>query len=81
MKLYHVSFSGLIIRFYLMMAVVLIAGYSGMWMISLLALPIFLSCMLGMKITMGQHSTSDLKESLDVRPHTLRVTSHAQHAA
>lgn len=47
MKFFHLSITGLILRFYLLMAVVLVAGFTGTWAVALLALPIFMSCMLG----------------------------------
>jgi len=48
MKLFELSLPGMVVRFYLMMTVVLIAGFTGVWAIALLALPIFLSAMIGM---------------------------------
>ena len=36
-----------ILRFYLMMAVVIIAGFTGYWLMGFLALPIFISVMMG----------------------------------
>lgn len=47
MRFFHLSITGLILRFYLLMTVVIVAGFTGIWALSLLALPIFLSCMLG----------------------------------
>ncbi len=42
-----------ILRYYLLIAVVLVAGFTGVWLLALLALPIFLSAILGAKITSG----------------------------
>ena len=50
MKLFNLSLQGMVLRFYLMMAVVLIAGFTGTWAIALLALPIFFSGMVGMSL-------------------------------
>jgi len=49
LKFFELSVSGVVLRFYLMMAVVIGAGFSGNWLFGLLALPIFLSIMLGVK--------------------------------
>jgi heme A synthase len=81
MKLYHLSLGTLIIRFYLMMAVVLLAGFIGMWTVGLLALPIFFSCMLGLKITSGKGQSDHLTQSTEVRQHLIRANPRAQHAA
>ena len=51
MKFMHLPLDTLFLRFYLMMAIVLIAGYSGLWVVAFLALPVFMSCLLG--ITFG----------------------------
>lgn len=51
MKVFKLNIAGLVIRFYLLMAVVLVGGFTGFWWIALLALPIFLSAMLG--VTLG----------------------------
>ncbi|MCB0663464.1 MAG: hypothetical protein KDC24_12040 [Saprospiraceae bacterium] len=44
---YNLGIGTVILRFYLMMAVVIIAGFTGHWWLSLLALPIMLSIMTG----------------------------------
>ena len=44
---YNLGIGTVILRFYLMMAVVIIAGFTGQWWLSLLALPIMLSIMTG----------------------------------
>ena len=41
-----------ILRFYLLMAIVLIGGFTGIWWIAMLALPVFLSTMLAVKINL-----------------------------
>lgn len=41
--MFKLSFAGVVVRFYLMMAVVILAGFSGLWWLAILALPIFLS--------------------------------------
>ena len=47
--MFQLSFAGVVIRFYLMMAVVLVAGFTGLWWLAILALPIFLSAMVAYK--------------------------------
>ncbi|MEP6793440.1 MAG: hypothetical protein ABJB16_03875 [Saprospiraceae bacterium] len=51
MKLLDLSISSLILRFYLLMAIVIVAGFSGYWSISLLALPVFFTPLMGIKIS------------------------------
>lgn len=47
MTAFEANFGKILIRFYLMMAVVLVAGFTGFWALGLLALPIFLTAILG----------------------------------
>jgi hypothetical protein len=47
-KFFNLHFGTVFLRFYLMMGIVIAAGFSGFWLIGLLALPIFLSIMLGL---------------------------------
>ena len=47
MKLFRLDFASLLVRYYLLMAVVLIAGFTGMWWLAFLGLPIVLSCLAG----------------------------------
>ena len=53
MKYFKAKLSTIVLRFYLMMAVVLIAGFTGLWWLAVLALPIFLSCMLCVSFSGG----------------------------
>lgn len=64
LEAYNLSIGAAIWRFYLMMAVVLIAGFSGYWLIGFLALPIFLSIMMGTKFNfkMPQQKTNKTKK-------------------
>ena len=58
--------STLINRFYLLMAIVIGAGFSGLWWVSLLALPVFYSALMGGKFSPpARHkklSKADLRE-------------------
>jgi len=47
MTAFEANFGKILIRFYLMMGVVLVAGFTGFWALGLLALPIFLTALLG----------------------------------
>lgn len=51
MKAFELSIGSVIFRFYLMMAVVIAAGFIGQWWLAILALPIFLSIMAGVSFT------------------------------
>ena len=51
MKLLELSISTLILRFYLLMAIVIGAGFAGQWWFALLALPVFYSALVGIKFT------------------------------
>ena len=47
-------------RYYLMMAVVILAGFIGNWWLALLALPIFLTCLTGLTFEFGRRATPDV---------------------
>ena len=47
MKPFGIGLGTVLLRFYLMMLVVIAAGFTGQWWLATLALPIFLSIMLG----------------------------------
>ena len=49
MKAFKSNISTFIIRLYLMMAVVFLAGFTGFWWLAALALPIFLSALLSVR--------------------------------
>ena len=49
MKLLRLSIGTLVLRFYLMMAIILIAGFSGIWMLAGLAVLVFYSCLMGIQ--------------------------------
>lgn len=51
MKLLDLSISTLILRFYLLMAIVIGAGFSGQWWLALVALPVFYSALMGIKFS------------------------------
>jgi len=57
-KAYSLSFTSVIWRFYLMMAIVIVAGFSGYWLVGLIALPIFLSIMIGVEFKLPKRKSS-----------------------
>jgi hypothetical protein len=50
MRLIHLTVPTIIGRLYLVMAIVLIAGFTKLWFLSILAFPIFISVMSGIHI-------------------------------
>ena len=83
MKAFTLPFDTLLLRFYLMMALVILAGFSGIWAIAFLAIPVFLTCLLGLRFVSARREQKQIREeqqssvSLGVR-HT---ATHQQHAA
>ncbi len=68
MKLLNLSITSLILRFYLLMAIVIGAGFSGYWAFSLLALPIFFITLLGIKISWPKgHARSHKADSAELQ--------------
>lgn len=67
MKLFHLSLSALMLRLYLMMAIVILAGFTGQWLLALLALPVFLTCLMG--TTFGR-TRSNVETAPKARPIT-----------
>ncbi len=50
LKLLKLGIGAIILRFYLMMAIVIVAGFSGIWAIAFLAFPILISILLGVTL-------------------------------
>ena len=61
MKFFEAKFTTIVYRLYLMMAVVIISFTTGYFGFALLALPIFLSAMLGVKIQFRANKTLEAK--------------------
>ena len=49
MQFFGSNFEKVIIRFYLMMGIVLVAGFTGMWWLALLAFPVLLTAMMSIR--------------------------------
>lgn len=78
MKLFNLSLTTLMIRFYLMMAIIIIAGFSGIWLLSVLALPVFFSGLMGlqfskMKVIRKTHRSG----RTDLHTDAQQVSAHA----
>ncbi|MEL6837016.1 MAG: hypothetical protein AAFP77_28695 [Bacteroidota bacterium] len=54
MEFFSINIATVIIRFFLMMAVIIIGVFSGQWWLTVLGLPIFLSVMLGISFKRKQ---------------------------
>ena len=74
MKLFNLNFASLILRFYLLMAIVIGAFFMGYPILAFLALPVFFSAMMGIRFTRVKHKvTSTTRENISSR--------NAQHQA
>ena len=60
-KDFNLSIKTVVLRFYFMMAVVLFGGFTGMWWIATLALPIFISIMLGTSFKWEKKTSRETK--------------------
>jgi len=58
MKFFEASIGTIVSRFFLMMAVVIIAGFTGQWWLSVFALPILLSAMTGVSFKMNKKNSA-----------------------
>lgn len=56
MKMFDLSFSTIIMRFYLMMLLVIVGVLTKLWVLPFLALPLFLTIMLGVSFKTRSHS-------------------------
>ena len=63
----NIGLETVILRYYLMMLVVIAGGFLGSWLIALLALPIFLSAILGISFQFNKKEETKNK----VKPLTL----------
>ena len=64
LKTFDLNIGTVMMRFYLMMGVVIIAGFSGYWLMALLALPIFLSTIMGISFTKNNEQMSSKNKSI-----------------
>ena len=80
MRLFNISFSTLIIRFYLMMAIVIAAFFLGFPWLAALSLPVFFITLMGLKFSLpvlfSRHKTAD---SFPESVATQKPTKQSQH--
>jgi hypothetical protein len=72
MKFHHLNFATLLFRFYLMMAAVIIGFFAGIPWLAFLALPIFMSALMGIEFKKG---TAFMRKSKETRAN---VSAHPQ---
>ncbi|MEN0006972.1 MAG: hypothetical protein AAF798_22665 [Bacteroidota bacterium] len=70
---FSTSLTAVLIRFYLMMAVVIIALFSGQAWLAVLSLPIFLSALLGLKVVSSAQTAT--RSNAQVAPTTVATTT------
>ncbi|PHN00873.1 hypothetical protein [Flavilitoribacter nigricans] len=64
MKPFSLGIGTLILRFYAMMGVIVLGGFTGQYWLMLLALPIFLSAMMGVKMGGSKKENVSKKRNL-----------------
>ena len=64
MKPFSLGLGTLVLRFYAMMGVVILGGFTGQYWIMVFALPIFLSAMMGVGISGKKKATVSKKRTL-----------------
>ena len=69
------SVAGVIWRFYLMMAIIIVAGFTHMWWLCLLALPVFFSALMGVELR--KHYTVGQPKRVGKQEHA--ATEHLAH--
>lgn len=61
MKAFELSIGTVILRFYLMMMIVIVAGFIGQWWLAILALPVFMSIMAGISFSGKKEEQAKIK--------------------
>ena len=56
LEYFELSVGAIVKRFFLLMGVVIVAGFSGQWWLAAFALPVLLSAMVGVKITFNKET-------------------------
>lgn len=70
-----------LLRYYLLMALPIIGGFTGQWWIGFLALPVFLSVMSGMKITRKAKVTATASRNVEPEGKVVKMTRAEQRKA
>lgn len=61
MKPFELSIAGFLLRFYLMMAVILIGGFTGQWWMVGIGLPVFLFTILGVRLGKEERGSAKVR--------------------
>ncbi len=76
MKLFDINFAQMMVRYYLMMLVIIIAGFTGQWWLAGLAFFIFLSAIMGAKVISSKNKAREDGKILQMgQPHEKRKAS------
>lgn len=70
-NLFNLSIGTIVLRFYLMMLIVIVAGFVGQWWLAILAFPVLMSAMLGFTFGKNTQQTAAVKK-LQQRPAAAR---------
>ncbi|MDX1478826.1 MAG: hypothetical protein R3301_14030 [Saprospiraceae bacterium] len=70
MKLFRLNFATIVLRYYLMMLIVIVAGFTGQWWLATLALPVFLSCLMALKLGPQRPSGASVQRPMQPSRHT-----------
>ena len=79
MRFYHLSIKALVFRFYLIMGIILISGFGALyinpalWLLSILAFPVFVSCLLGIEF-----EKPHFHHKLEIKQHHALPSEHGR---
>ncbi len=62
-----------LLRYYLLMALPIVGGFTGQWWIGLFALPVFLSAITGLKITLKGKESTAVKGSVAQKANVIQM--------
>lgn len=75
MKPFGLSLGTLLLRYYLMMMVIIAAGFIGQWWLAFLALPIFLSTILGVSFEKNEKGKAAMTVQMNKKEQSARKAS------
>lgn len=75
MKCFNLSLTSVLLRFYLMMAIVLVAGFTGVWWLAGFAGPVFVSVMIGLQLwpTKNNRMKTSAPNQVQLKPSTREI--------
>lgn len=76
MKLFQLKFSTLILRFYLIMAIVIVSFFAGYPILAILSLPVFISAMLGLQLRRSKNALKSTVRERSFTPKHEHQTAH-----